>query len=141
MVFTAANYDVLVDAPTEMGKFDVTKYEVDGKPHYFVANPAGTFSQEKADKFVEMMAKVAKAGSAMFGGLPYEKYIHFYFFASPESNASGALEHLNSFVSFAPPGDQRHGRGNYRHGLTRVFPPLERQTDPPGRDVAVRLFA
>ena len=50
-------------------------------------------------------AKVVKADSAMFGGLPYEKYVHFYFFASPESNASGALEHLNSFVAFAPPGN------------------------------------
>jgi predicted metalloprotease with PDZ domain len=106
MTFTAANYDVLVDAPTEMGKFDVVKYEVEGKPHYFVANPAGTFSREKADKFCEMMAKVVQTGSRMFGGLPYDKYIHFYFFSPPESNASGALEHLNSFVAFAPPGDR-----------------------------------
>ncbi len=106
MTFTASDYDALVDAPVEMGKFDVTKFEVEGKPHYFVANPAGTFSKEKSEKFVEMLAKVAKSDSAMFGGLPYEKYVYFYFFAPPESNASGALEHLNSFVSFAPPGDR-----------------------------------
>lgn len=105
MTYTANNYDVLVDAPTEMGNFDVTRFEVEGKPHYLVANPAGTFSAEKAQKFTDMMAKVARADSAMFGGLPYDKYVIFYFFASPESNASGALEHLNSFVSFAPPGD------------------------------------
>jgi predicted metalloprotease with PDZ domain len=105
MTFTAADYDTLVDAPVEMGKFDVTKFEVEGKPHYFVANPAGSFSREKTERFIDMLSKVAKADSAMFGGLPYEKYVYFYFFASPESNASGALEHLNSFVSFAPPGD------------------------------------
>ena len=52
-----------------------------------------------------MLAKVAKVDSTMFGGLPYEKYVHFYFFAPAESNASGALEHLNSFVAFAPPGN------------------------------------
>jgi predicted metalloprotease with PDZ domain len=103
MTFTAANYDTLVDAPTEMGKFDVNKFEVEGKPHYFVANPAGTFSAEKAKKFTEMQAKVAAADSKMFGGLPYEKYVSFYFFAPSESNAGGALEHLNSFVAFAPP--------------------------------------
>lgn len=102
--FIAANYDVLVDAPVEIGNFDVTKYEVEGKPHYLIANPAGTFSKEKSEKFCEMMVKVVKADSAMFGGLPYEKYLHFYFFAPPESNASGALEHLNSFVAFGPPG-------------------------------------
>lgn len=105
MVFTAADYDTLVDSPVEMGNFDVTRFEVEGKPHYFVATPAGTFSKEKSDKFVEMLAKVARAQSAMFGGLPYEKYVYFYFFAPPESNASGALEHSNSFVAFAPPGD------------------------------------
>jgi len=105
MVFTAADYDALVDAPVEMGKFDVTRFEVEGKPHYFVANPAGSFSAEKAGRFVEMLGKVAKSHSSMFSGLPYEKYVYFYFFAPPESNASGALEHLNSFVAFAPPGE------------------------------------
>lgn len=104
-VFTAADYDTLVDAPVEMGKFDVTKFEVEGKPHYFVANPAGSFSAEKTKEFTGMLQKVAKAESAIFGGLPYEKYVYFYFFAPPESNASGALEHLNSFVAFAPPGN------------------------------------
>lgn len=105
MTFVADNYDVLVDAPAEMGKFDLLKYEVEGKPHYFVANPAGTFSHEKAVKFTEMLSKVAQADSKMFGGLPYDKYISFYFFTPPESNAGGALEHLNSFVAFAPLGN------------------------------------
>jgi predicted metalloprotease with PDZ domain len=105
MVFTAADYDTLVDAPAEMGKFDVTRFEVNGKPHYFVANPAGSFSTEKTKTFIGMLQKVALAQSAVFGDLPYEKYVYFYFFSPPESNASGALEHLNSFVAFAPPGE------------------------------------
>lgn len=105
MTFIAADYDALVDAPTEMGNFDVTKFETDGKPHTFVAYPAGTFSKEKTGKFTNMLSKVALAEKAVFGELPYEKYTYFYFFAPPESNASGALEHLNAFVSFAPSGD------------------------------------
>lgn len=105
MVFTADNYDTLVDSPTQMGTFDVTRFEVEGKPHYFVATPAGTFNKEKSDKFVDMLGKTIRAQSAIFGGLPYEKYIAFYFFTPPESNASGALEHSNSYVAFAPPGD------------------------------------
>jgi predicted metalloprotease with PDZ domain len=103
--FLASNYDALVDAPTEMGAFDVTRFEVAGKPHYFVANPAGHFSKEKAARFTEMMAKAALAQRDIFGEFPYEKYVHFYFFARPESNAGGALEHLNSFVAFAPPAE------------------------------------
>ncbi len=105
MTFTAPDYDTLVDAPTEMGNFDVTRFEVEGRPHYFVANPAGAFNTEKSQQFVEMVTKLVKVDSAIFGGLPYEKYVMFYFFASPESNAGGALEHLNSFVSFALPGN------------------------------------
>jgi predicted metalloprotease with PDZ domain len=105
LVFSAPDYDTLVDAPTEMGSFDVTRFEVEGKPHYFVATPAGAFSAEKSQKFATMLGKVARAQSAIFGGLPYEKYVYFYFFIPPESNAGGALEHLNSHVSFDPPGD------------------------------------
>src|SRR6185503_2885337 len=101
--FIASDYDTLVDAPTEMGSFDVTRFEVAGKPHYFVATPAGRFSKEKAEKFTEMMAKTALSERDIFGEFPYEKYIHFYFFARPESNAGCALEHLNSFVAFGPP--------------------------------------
>ncbi len=105
MTFIADNYDTLVDAPVEMGKFDVHEFKVDGKPHYFVANPAGSFSEEKSKQFIEMLTKVALVQKEIFGDLPYEKYAYFYFFAPPESNAGGALEHLNSFVAFAPPGD------------------------------------
>src|SRR4030095_5532767 len=101
MVFTAPDYDTLVDAPTEMGKFDVTRFQVEDKPHYLVTTPVGALSKEKAVQFTEMLAKVASVQSSIFGGLPYEKYVYFYFFARPESNAGGALEHLNSFVAFA----------------------------------------
>lgn len=104
MVFTVADYDALVDSPTLMGKFDVTQFEVEGKPHYFTAVPAGTFNAEKSKRFTEMLASAIKAQSAIFGGLPYEKYVAFYFFQPAESNASGALEHQNSYVAFAPGG-------------------------------------
>ncbi len=104
LVFTAADYDTLVDSPTEMGNFDLTRFEYEGKPHYFVATPAGAFSKEKTVVFTEMLKKIAGAQRAIFGDLPYEKYVYYYFFARPESNAGGALEHSNSFVAFAPPG-------------------------------------
>jgi predicted metalloprotease with PDZ domain len=102
--FTAPDYDTLVDSPTEMGSFDLTEFEVEKKPHYLVTNPAGAFPKDKARRFAEMLAKVAKADGAIFGGLPYEKYVYFYFFTQAESNAGGALEHNNSFVAFAPSG-------------------------------------
>ena len=102
--FKADNYDALVDAPTALGSFDVTKFEVEGKPHYFMTYPAGDLPSEVAQKVTGIMARIATAESAIFGGLPYDKYIYFYLLRPPESNAGGALEHLNAFVSF-------YGRG------------------------------
>lgn len=103
MVFTASDYDTLVDAPTEMGLFDVTPFKVSEKQHYLVTTPAGAFSKENSARYTEMLTRVAQAQGKIYGGLPYDKYIHFYFFAQPESNAGGALEHLNSYVAFARP--------------------------------------
>lgn len=105
MTFEAADYDTLVDAPAKMGKLDVEKFQIDGKPHTFAAYPSGTFSKQKTDEFIEMLGKIAMTEKAIFGELPYEKYTYFYFFMPAESNAGGALEHLDSFVAFAPPGD------------------------------------
>ncbi|MFY9571839.1 MAG: hypothetical protein WAV20_10610 [Blastocatellia bacterium] len=102
MTFTASDYDTLVDAPTEMGKFDLVQFKVEGKPHYLVTTPAGAIERDNAGKFAEMLSRVATTQSSIFGGLPYEKYVYFYFFARPESNAGGALEHLNSHVAFSP---------------------------------------
>ena len=121
MTFTAADYDTLVDAPALMGNFDVTQYEVEGKPHYFAAAPAGVFNAEKSKKFTELLSGVVKANSAMFGGLPYEKYISFYFFMPAQSNASGALEHLNSYVAFAPAGERSTPEGIIGTGAHEYF--------------------
>ncbi len=121
MVYTAADYDTLVDAPVMMGKFDLTEFEVEGKPHYFAAAPAGVFNAEKTKKFTEIWAKTIKAESAIFGGLPYEKYVAFYFFMPAQSNASGALEHLNSYVAFAPAGEASTPEGIIGTGAHEFF--------------------
>lgn len=100
LTFIAPDYDTLVDAPTEMGRFDVTRFEVEGKPHYFVTTPAGDFPSDKAQQVTSAMAKVASTASAIFGGLPYEKYLYFFFFDLVESSrVSAGLEHLNSYVA------------------------------------------
>lgn len=102
--FRAADYDTLVDAPLLIGNFDLTEFQVEGKPHYFAAYPAGVFNSEKTQRFTEMLGRTIQAQSAIFGGLPYQRYVAFYFFRPAESNAGGALEHLNSYVAFAPAG-------------------------------------
>lgn len=97
-IFTAPDYDTLVDAPTEMGNFDVIPFDVEGKPHFFVSTPAGSFPKEQNARLADILTRLALVQRNVFGELPYEKYVYFYFFAPPESNAGGGLEHLNSHV-------------------------------------------
>ena len=103
-VFVADNYDQLVDAPTLMGQFDLTAYDVDGTPHYLAVTPAGRYPPSDYAKVTPLLAKIIRTEAAIFGGQPYEKYIAFYFSMPAETRASGALEHLNSYVTFIAPG-------------------------------------
>ena len=85
MVFTAPDYDTLVDQPTLMGQFDVTRFMVDGKPHDFVANPPGAFSAENTRTLIGHLTKLAETQGKIFGGLPYRKFVYFYLFRRAES--------------------------------------------------------
>jgi predicted metalloprotease with PDZ domain len=105
LTFTSPDYDTPVDAPTEIGRFDVTRFEVEGKPHYFTAAPADSFSAEGTRKFTQMLEKIATAQGAIFGGLPYDKYIFFYFFWPPGATRQANLEHSSSQVVICPPAE------------------------------------
>jgi Peptidase M61 N-terminal domain len=72
-VFTAPDYDTLADQPTEMGRFDVTRFMVEGKPHDFVANPGGVFSAENTRTFIGYLTKLAETEARIFNGLPYRR--------------------------------------------------------------------
>jgi predicted metalloprotease with PDZ domain len=102
MVFTAPDYDTLVDQPALMGQFDVTRFTVDGKPHEVVANPPGVFSAEKMRTLAGHLLKLAETQGRIFGGLPYRKFVYFYLFRPAEASAT-VLEHQNSFVAIWNP--------------------------------------
>jgi predicted metalloprotease with PDZ domain len=103
--FTAPDYDTLVDQPTLMGQFEVTRFTVEGKPHDFVANPVGAFSAEKTRVLVGHLTKLAETQGKIFGGLPYRKFVYFYFFRPAEASAT-VLEHQNSYVALVNAGAQ-----------------------------------
>jgi predicted metalloprotease with PDZ domain len=104
-VFTAPDYDTLVDQPTLMGQFDVTRFIVEGKPHDFVANPAGVFSAEKTRTLIGHLTKLAETQGKIFGGLPYRRFVYFYLFRPAEASAT-VLEHQNSYVALMNAGAQ-----------------------------------
>jgi predicted metalloprotease with PDZ domain len=100
--FIAANYDTLVDAPTIAGKFDVKQFEVNGKPHYLVTTPVGAASAADIEIAAAKLAKDAAAQGAIFGGLPYDKYVYFFFTAQPDWIEERSIAGLNSQIMFLP---------------------------------------
>ncbi len=104
-VFSAANYDELVDGPVLMGQFDARKFEVLGKPHWYVTLPKGAIQDPKATEITDSLTKIVGSAGKMFGGLPYDKYVFFHFFKPSETRAAGGLEHANSQVSFFARGE------------------------------------
>lgn len=95
--FTAADYDRLIDSPTEVGTHKLLEFTVLGKPHRVTIWGDFNFDEEKlkAD-----LAKIVEAGAQIFGGLPYE---HYTFLVHVQPGIGGGTEHLNSNVSMTSP--------------------------------------
>lgn len=106
-VYTAADFDALADSQTMVGRFDLTKFEVDGKPHYFAATPAGWYSKEKTAEMIEILTRIARVQSAVFGERPFDKYLYFYIFKQriegPSLNTLPEVQSLNSHLHIVRP--------------------------------------
>jgi len=109
-VYEAADYDDLAFAPVEMGKFDVTKFEALGKPHFIVTTPAGAYSREDSEKLARLLERTVAEEGAIFGGLPYDKYVYFYFLAKPDWSTESSLGFTNSQIFFMRPGESPNSR-------------------------------
>ena len=103
--YTAPSYDVLVDAPTEIGTHRVLEFSVRGIVHrialYGDASPEDGRLEKDMAKFVEQAALI-------FGGLPYE---HYLFILHVAPGIGGGTEHLNSNVSQTSPAAFTTARG------------------------------
>lgn len=90
-VFTAKNYDELIDAPVEIGCQETDGFEYRGKPHhlayYGLTYPHAQNLKADTKKIVETVS------SHFTGDLPYESYTFITHFAP---KLFGGLEHLNS---------------------------------------------
>ncbi len=108
-VFLAADYDVLVDSPIEIGLHEVLRFGVDdgerrAVPHDIVIwtarpppvlEPLQGREQWDPEKLKKDFAAVVAAERDIFGDLPYQRYVylvHCY------PGGGGGTEHLNSTV-------------------------------------------
>ena len=97
--FVAADYDELADSPIHVApKAEPLRFSVRGVPHELVVwgdpGPGYDPARLTAD-----LAKIVEAQAAIFGGLPYERYV---FLLMLDERGRGGLEHRASSALLAP---------------------------------------
>ncbi len=92
--YTASSYDVLADAPVEMGDFVEDSFMAGGKPHRVVLY--GNYATIDRAKLVDYSRRVAETETAFFGDAPFNQYVFMYRAAGGQGGGAGGLEHLSS---------------------------------------------
>ena len=91
--FTAENYDALVDAPVEAGKFDEFEFD-SGGAHFRVVVDANAYRRASLENALK---RITAYQSQLMDGLPFKEFT-FLFHIGPytEVGAGGGMEHMNS---------------------------------------------
>lgn len=92
-VWGALNYDILVDSPLEIGDHYVATYERHGALHEIAVTGIGDFN---ADWLTEQTKRIIDQAVAMWGSLPYDRYV---FIIQLLPGEYGGLEHARSSVN------------------------------------------
>ena len=90
--FRGADFDTIIDSPIILGNPVSREFTVDGKRHVVVFE--GDTALIDADRVAADVRKIVDAGKQVMGSLPYPHY----YFLSMVTEASGALEHKNSYL-------------------------------------------
>lgn len=94
--FLARDYDELVDCPLHAGTDPIYPFEAGGVPHRVATWGRGNLNPEQ---LVGDVARIVEAAGALFGGLPYERYL---FILLLTDGPRGGLEHRNSTAVMLP---------------------------------------
>ena len=90
--FIAPSYDVLIDAPLEIGTHAVHKFEVKDVPYELAVWGGAKYD---ADELVAEFKTLVAAQVDFWGSVPYGRYV---FLLHATSGAGGGTEHLNSTI-------------------------------------------
>jgi predicted metalloprotease with PDZ domain len=88
--YSAPNFDVLIDSPTEVGRHKLLEFTVRGKTHRIAIWGEADYNETGLK---EDFAKIVEEGASIFGSLPYD---HYTFILHIQPGIGGGLEHLNS---------------------------------------------
>ncbi len=111
--YTAPNYDILVDSPTEIGSHKLLEFNALGKTHRIAIWGAADYDETGLK---EDFAKIVEEGAKMFGALPYN---HYTFIIHVQPGIGGGLEHLDSTTCQTTPRAFLSRRG-YRRFLSLI---------------------
>ncbi|MDF0554692.1 M61 family metallopeptidase [Kamptonema sp. UHCC 0994] len=85
--FLAANFDILVDSPFEIGSHQLYEFEVRGKSHSLAIWGKGNLEPKR---IIRDMQKIIEVEAELFGDLPYDRYL---FLLHLSGSGFGGLEH------------------------------------------------
>ncbi len=112
-IFTAANFDQLVDSPFEIGQHQVHDFNAAGKPHQLAIWGEGNLDISQA---IADIQKIIGTTAQIFGDLPYDRYL---FLLHLSANSYGGLEHKNC-CSLLYPRWQLGSKENYQRFIQLV---------------------
>lgn len=92
--YRAPNYDVLADAPAQLGHFNVDEFKVRGVTHQCVTFGEGADHVDRK-RLVDVCKRIAECQTAFFSDIPYRRYV-FLFSVRRGADGAGGLEHLSS---------------------------------------------
>jgi len=97
-LFSAPNYDTLIDAPVEVSpELEIVSFDLDGVIFEIVVHARHNYDLNRLrDSIRPIVAEQVR----MMGGAPFERYV--FLFHGTNRRGSGGLEHLNSTtISFS----------------------------------------
>jgi predicted metalloprotease with PDZ domain len=89
-VFTARDYDELVDSPLEIGTHRSVTFTAGGKPHELAIWGSGRVDDAR---LADDTRRIVETFAALMGGLPYDRYL---FILHLSDKRRGGLEHARS---------------------------------------------
>ena len=123
--WTFANWDILVDTPTEIAPdWTQDSFEVDGKKYHVVVHSFGA-EGGKRPSLVKDIEKIVRAEVAMWGPPEFSEYTFLIHYAADDHSGDG-MEHLTSTQIIEPgalaePGIYERTLGTVSHEFFHVW--------------------
>jgi len=91
-LFSARDYDELVDSPVEIGRHELVRFDAGGRPHALALWGRAAGALDPA-RLAADAARIVEYFARLMGGLPYLRYV---FIVHLHPTARGGLEHAAS---------------------------------------------